>query len=128
MNTIRARVLHLLLRMLEAREREVIEGDFMELDLRRTHAISELIGLLARRQVEAWVDWRPWSTLAVIVVPFGMVLSLVSRYWAHGSAIYAWFYVDNWTWAYLASPGARCDLFDTIAAFALECSALILWA
>jgi hypothetical protein len=128
MNTIRAAILRLLLRMLDAREREVIEGDFMELDLRRTRAISELIGLLARRQVAAWLDWRPWSTLAAIVLPFGMVLSLVSRYWAHGSAIYAWLYIDNWTSAYLASPGARRDLLDIIGTFGLECSALILWA
>jgi hypothetical protein len=125
---IRAAVVDLLLRMLDPIERDVVDGDFRELRVSRTRAIRELLGLVARRQVAAWLDWRPWAALVLVVLPLGMVVSLVSRHWALNTAIYAWFYVDNWTPAYLASAGARSDLLHVTTEFFVRCAALMLWA
>jgi hypothetical protein len=124
---IRAAIAHLLLQTLEPEERAVVEGDLAELNVPQSRAIAELLGLVARRQVAAWLEWRPWAAL-LMALPLGMMLSLISRYWARGTAIYAWLYLENWTPAYLASPGARGDLLHAITALALECLALVGWA
>jgi hypothetical protein len=94
MSRARSAIVHLLLRMLDPTEREVVEGDLTELRLPQARAIRELVGLLARRQIAAWLDWRPWAAVVLFVLPLGMVLSLVARHWAHNTAIYAWFYVE----------------------------------
>jgi hypothetical protein len=126
--SIRSGVVDLLLRALDPIERDVVEGDLNELRLHWARSIRELLGLLARRQVTAWLDWRPWAAVVLVALPLGMVLSLVSRYWANVTAIYAWLYIDNWTSAYLASPGSRSDLLHTTTLFSVECVALTLWA
>jgi hypothetical protein len=115
-----------LLDCLRPEERDAVEGDFAELHVAPRDAIGELLGLVMRRHVAAWADWRPWIA-AVAALFLGVLLSLVSRYWAHSTAIYAWLYVDNWTAEYLRSPGARAELFRTVTAFGLECLALTVW-
>jgi hypothetical protein len=122
----RAAIEERLLDCLGPEERAVVEGDFAELPVATQDAITELFGLVMRRQLSAWTDWRPWIA-AVAGLFLGVLLSLVSRYWAQGTAIYAWLYVDNWTVEYLRSPGARTDLFRTVTAFGLECLALTIW-
>ena len=128
MSRIRSSVVDVLLRALDPIERDVVEGDFNEMHLPQARAVRELSGLLVRRQLAAWLEWRPWAAVVFVALPLGMVLSLVSRYWANVTAIYAWLYIDNWTSAYLASPGARSDLLHTTTLFSVECVALILWA
>ncbi len=128
MSRIRSAVVHLLLRTLNPAERDVVEGDLKELRVPQTRAVRELLGLVARRQIAAWLGWRPWAGVVFIVVPLGMVLSLVSRQWAHGTAMSAWFYVDNWTPEYLRSPGARSDLLHATTEFLARGVALMLWA
>ena len=125
--SIRSRIAQLLLWGLDPAERAVVEGDLRELRLPQDRAIRELVGLVMRRQIAAWLAWRPWVAI-VIVLSLGMMLSLISRYWAHTTAIYAWLYVENWTAEYLASPGARSDLLQFITARTLESVALIGWA
>ena len=68
--TMRTTILRALLRLLDPVEREVVEGDFLELGVPRVRAIGEVMGLLARRQAAVWLDWRPWIVLAAIVAPF----------------------------------------------------------
>ena len=128
MSRIRSSVVDVLLRALDPIERGVVEGDFNEMHLPQARALRELSGLLVRRQLAAWLDWRPWAAVVFVALPLGMVLSLVSRYWANVTAIYAWLYIDNWTSGYLASPGARSYLLHTTTVFSVECVALILWA
>jgi hypothetical protein len=128
MSRILSAVVHVLLRMVDSTEREVVEGDLTELRLSQPRAIRELVGLLVRRQIAAWLDWRPWAAVVLFVVPLGMVISLVARHWANITAIYAWFYVDNWTPTYLASPGARGDILHATMELFVRCVALVLWA
>jgi hypothetical protein len=54
------------------------------------------------------------------------MLSIVSKGWT--GAVYAWFYVNNWTWAYLDSPGARRDLAHAIGNVCLGYLMLIVWS
>jgi hypothetical protein len=93
--------------LLETTEREAVRGDFAEVGEAGGQALCDLMGLVVRRQTALWADWRPWLALVGLVAPLGLLLSVVARQWAEGSATYAWLYVNNWTWAYLGSPGAR---------------------
>jgi hypothetical protein len=63
-----------------------------------------------------------------LVVPLGMLLSLVSRRMAAGSAIYAWLYLNNWDWGYVQNPGFRHDLAGDMAAVFMEYGTLICWS
>jgi hypothetical protein len=114
-------------RLLDADERDVVRGDLAEWRVTDGRAIRDLFGLVIRRQAALWVDWRPWVTLAALVAPLGMVLSVASRQWSNTTAIYAWLYVNNWTWGYIASPGARLDLLQTGANLTIQWLALICW-
>src|SRR5262249_30323988 len=60
----------------------------------------------------------------------GFLLGAVSRSWSYASAIYAWLYVDNWTWAQLGSAGSRLALASTAGVFAARVLALAVasWA
>lgn len=97
-------------RLLEPDERDAVRGDFAESSETGGRALRDVLGLVVRRQVTLWKDWRPWLALAGLVGPLGMLLSLVSRRSADGSAIHIWMYVNNWTWAYVTNAGARHDL------------------
>ncbi len=113
-------------RLLEPDERDAVQGDFAELGTTSSRALHDLLGLIARRQIRAWTEWRPWVGFVGLVVPLGMMLSIVSRSWT--GAISAWFYVNNWTWAYLDSPGARRDLAHAIGNVCLGYLTLIVWS
>lgn len=115
-------------RLLEPGEREVVHGDFTESGASSGQALRDVLGLVIRRQAALWMDWRPWLALAGVVVPLGILLSHVSRRWADGIAIYAWLYVNSWTWAFLESPGSRRDLADTVVRFCLNATTLIAWS
>jgi hypothetical protein len=115
-------------RLLEPDEREAVRGDFMESGVSGGQALLDVLGLVIRRQAALWVDWRLWLGLVGVVVPLGMLLSHVSRRWADGSAVYAWLYVNNWTWAFLESPGARRDLAGTVVRFCLNSATLTAWS
>ena len=113
--------------MLEAPEREVVCGDLQECGVTGARALRELVGLVARRHGQLWTHGQPWLALAGLAVPVGMILSVMSRNWAVGSAIYGWLYVNNWTSGYLASPGARLDLVRTAGSFGASFVALAVW-
>jgi hypothetical protein len=115
-------------RSLEPDEREAVLGDFTESGTGVRRALRELCGLIVRRQALVWRSWRPWLALATLVVPIGLTLSLISRYWASGSAIYLWLYFDNWTWGYLDSPGARRDLVSFGAGLGISYLTLAIWS
>ena len=115
-------------RLLEPNERDAVQGDLAELGVTGAQELREVLGLLVRRQTALWKDWRPWLALLGVVAPFGIVLGHVARSWADGSAIYAFLYINNWTWAYVQSPGARHDLVDIGTRVCLSALALMGWS
>ena len=115
-------------RLLKPDEREAVQGDFAESGETSGRALCGLLGLALRRQVELWKGWRPWLALLGLVIPLGLLLSLVSRMTADGSAIYAWMYLNNWTWTYVTNAGARIDLIRYGAGMAAEFLALASWS
>lgn len=113
MNKICWRLVDLFSRALEPTERVAVRGDLAESGETGGQALRGVLGLVVRRQAVLWKDWRPWLVL-IILVPLAMQLNLTSRRVADRSAITIWMYFNNWTWTYLASPGARFDLFENL--------------
>ena len=105
MNRICWRLEDLLSRALEETEREAVCGDMAESRESGVQALRELVGLVARRQAEIWNDWRPWLTLACVLLPIGVLLSIVSGGIEGGSSTYAWLYFHNWDWRLLQYRG-----------------------
>jgi len=117
MNRFCWRLADLASRLLERNERDAVCGDLQEAGTDGARALRDVAGLVCRRQLLAWTNWRQWIALVTLIVPLGILLSVFARSWAYTNAIYAWLYVDNWTPAYLASPGSRADLFGRGAQF-----------
>jgi hypothetical protein len=115
-------------RLLEPDERDVVCGDLTESGANSLQALSEVLGLVARRQAEFWLGWRPWLGFLSLVVPAGLLLSVLSRSWADSSAIHWWFYVNNWTHGYLESSGARSDLVNYVSGNLLTYLCLLCWS
>ena len=115
-------------RMLEPDERDAVCGDIAESGESACVALRDLLSLIVRRQAALWNDWRPWLIFVGLVTPLGVLLSSGSRMMAFRSAIPVWMYVNNWTMAYLASPGARRDLVDNGAAIFEQYLMLACWS
>ena len=128
MSVLAPRLVHKLCDLLEADEREAVQGDLTELRVTDARALREVLGLIARRQAALWREWRPWLALAGLAVPLGILIGHVSRWWADGSAIYAFLYVNDWTWSFLTNPGARHDLLGYTARLLIDDIALAGWA
>lgn len=94
-----------LARLLQAEEREAVQGDFAELGITSGRALVEVFGLVARRQAALWNHWQPWMVLACLVVPLGFLLSVISSFTANRTATYVWLYANNWHWSFLANSG-----------------------
>jgi hypothetical protein len=95
--------------MLQPDERDAVCGDFAEAGVGGVEALLELLGLVARRQALLWKDWRPWVAMVGLVAPLGMLLCLISRRVADGSALYIWLYANNWDSADLRNAAFRHD-------------------
>ena len=128
MNRINCWLLEMVSRALDPDEREVVSGDLAESGEAGGQALRDVLGLVVRRQAALWNDWRPWLALLGLAAPLGMLLSLVSRMMADGSAIYVWMYLNNWTWTYLTNAGARIDLIRYGADIGLQYLALVCWS
>lgn len=109
-------------------EREAVCGDIEERADTDLRAIRDVVGLVLRRQAALWCAWLPWVASLTIVVPVGLALSALSAYWAGGSSIYAWLYLDNWTWGHLHSPGARRELAFVAVGLGLNALTMAAWA
>lgn len=116
-------------RLLEPAEREAVLGDIAESGSNGSRALRDVLGLVLRRQVAAWGDWRPWLTLFGIVLPLGVLLSVVSRFWS-GSAVWTLrIYATHWgDWEYFSNPGLQRYVLGLTAATALKCVALACWS
>ena len=114
--------------MLEPAERDAVRGDLAEAGETARQALRGLLGLVFRRQAALWKDTRPWLTLLAVVLPLGMLLSLVSRRMADGTAITAWLYFNNWDSAYLGNSGFRIDFAHDLAGVVMEYVTLLCWS
>ncbi len=86
----------ILCRLLEPNERDAVSGDIAESHETGGQALRGVLGLVARRKAALWKRWRPWLVLAGLVIPLGLLLGLVARRTADGSAVYIWLYANNW--------------------------------
>jgi hypothetical protein len=78
-NRLSWRLVDILYQLLDSNEREVVRGDLAECGTPGSLALRDVLGLAARRQLALWTCWRPWATLAGLIVPLGMLLSVASR-------------------------------------------------
>jgi len=91
--------------LLDGRDRDAVRGDLDEAGVTGARALREILGLIVRRQLMSWTEWRPWVGLVALAMPLGFLLGAIARVWADTGAIYAWLYIDNWTSEYLDSAG-----------------------
>ena len=115
-------------RMLEPGERDVVLGDFAESGESRGRALCDILGLVVRRQAALWKDWRPWLVLAGLIVPLGMLLSIVARLTAGQTATYTWLYANNWDWALLRYAGFWYEFAGSAALVFVSCLTLVCWS
>jgi len=114
--------------LLDSKERFVVLGDLTESGESSTAALLEILGLVVRRQASLWTAWRPWAALILVVLPLGILLSLISRLWADGSSIDAWVYLGHWDWSFFRYPGLRADLLRVLLLTMRDYAALICWS
>ena len=115
-------------RTLEPGEREAVRGDLAESGETGGQALVEVLGLALRRQAAPWMDWPAWLVLAGLVLPLGVLLCLIARRNADGSAIYLWLYGNNWDPSYWSSPGLRHELVQHAAAILTGYFTLFCWS
>jgi len=114
--------------MLEPGERDVVRGDFAESGESGRRALSGVLGLVVRRQAALWKDWRPWLVLVGLIVPLGMMLSIVSSLTAGQSATYVWLYANNWDWGLLRYAEFWYEAVDSVAFVFVRCLTLVCWS
>ena len=128
MNGFWSRLTDLVAGALEPDEREAVRGDLVECGIGGTHAVFDVGGLVVRRHAAVWLHWRPWAALLGVVIPLGMLLSLLCRWWSESAAIDAFVYLHNGSWSYLSYPGWREDALRAAAGVALASMALGCWS
>ena len=128
MNNLGWRLVDVVSQALDADEREAVRGDVCESGRGGASALLDVLGLVARRQAGLWLEWRPWAALFGIVIPLGMLLSLVCRFWSDAAAIDAFVYLQNGRWTYFSFPGWTQDVVGAIVRAACDCLALACWS
>ncbi|MGH9495285.1 MAG: hypothetical protein ACRD3B_09830 [Candidatus Sulfotelmatobacter sp.] len=106
--------------LLEPDERDAVFGDFAESGETGGQALCGVLGLVVRRQAALWSEPRPWLVLLGVIVPLGMLLSIVSRSISTMSAIYLWMYANNWGWELTKNPGFWRVMAETTESVSLS--------
>ena len=90
------RVAEMVGQLLAPNERIAVLGDLAESECSVGTALAELLGLIARRQIDEWRRWQPWAALLGVAgiagyelsrwtAQFDLALSLqVRTYWKYG--------------------------------------------
>jgi hypothetical protein len=115
-------------RVLEPDERDAVRGDLTESGESAGRALRDVLGLVARRQSALWKQWRSWTALVGLVIPLGLLLCLVSRRTADGSAVPIWLYAKNWDWNFFENAAFRHDLAYNIGVVLIEYLTLFCWS
>jgi hypothetical protein len=70
--------------MLERDECEAVLGDLQEAGESAWHALLDVAGLLARRRLALWKDWRPWLASFGLALPASLLLMGFSLHVSYG--------------------------------------------
>lgn len=111
-------------RALDPREREVVLGDFAESGEPWNRALWGVLGLAARREAAAWMSVRPLIVLVAIVIPLGLLISVLSRITSGATSVYLWMYANNSDWDLIKSAGFWYVLTGASFSFFTQCLAL----
>jgi hypothetical protein len=65
-------------RRLERCEREAVLGDLAETGESAWRGLTEILGLVIRRRIALWNDWRPWIAAFAVALPSALLLMGVS--------------------------------------------------
>lgn len=115
-------------RTLEPNERDAVLGDLTESSETGGRAFLDVLGLAIRRQSALWMNWRPWLALVGLALPLGVLLCLISRREADGSAIYLWLDVNYWEPSFLSNSSLRHDLILQAVAIMAGYFTLFCWS
>jgi hypothetical protein len=114
--------------LLEPDDRDVVRGDIAESRAGGRQALRDVLSVLVHRQAAEWMHWRPWLTLAVLVVPLGVLLGHASRSWTDYTVVEIIQLARLWDWALVANPGSREALVWYVAYLAASVVALAGWS
>ena len=114
--------------MLDSAERDAVCGDLAESRESGSQVLREVLGLVVRRRAACLRGWHPWLTLVSLTIPLSVLVSLVSRRTADGTAIYLWLYLNNWDWALIHNQGFWRELAQRAPGVLLSCLALACWS
>jgi len=90
MSTVPWRFMEWLARALDLAEQEAVLGDLYESRSGALACAVGLAGLVLRRQMQAWSDWRPWLGLVGIAMPVGLLLADFALMLARTFDLYVW--------------------------------------
>ena len=113
---------------LDPDERDTVRGDIAEAGPCNFHTVRDVLGLVARRQMNQWAYFRPWIILAGLVVPLTFLLSVFSRHIAGMTSVYLWMYANNWHWSDARTIGFWQVFGETVLSVFLGQLTLICWA
>jgi hypothetical protein len=65
-------------RLLERSEREAVLGDLLETGEGTWRGLLDVLGLVIRRQLSHWKNWRPWLAMFGLALPSSLLLMGVS--------------------------------------------------
>jgi hypothetical protein len=65
-------------RLLERDDREVVLGDLVETRATAWQGLTEILGLVVRRETAFWTHWRPWLAAFAVALPSTLLLMGVS--------------------------------------------------
>src|SRR5207244_2176377 len=91
-------------------------------------ALGDVVGLVVRRQAALWNDWRPWAVLGALIIPLGMLLSILSWTKAGLSATYLWMYANNWDWAFLTDRAFWYAFAYSVTVISYSFLLLVCWS
>ncbi|MDQ2711047.1 MAG: hypothetical protein M3Y24_02235 [Acidobacteriota bacterium] len=84
MNSLSQRLANRISYLLDPAEREAVCGDLAETRSSGPAAFKNILGLVLRRQLALWTNWRPWLALLGIVLLVGFLLGKFLALFATG--------------------------------------------
>ena len=113
-------------RLLDEEDRSALCGDLAECGISGFAAFRDVMSLAIRRQAAELRDYLPW--LFVFAMPLGLLLAMVSRRLADGTAIYVWLYADNWNPGLTRMPGFWRGLAGCLLTVISPCIWIVCWS
>jgi hypothetical protein len=108
-------------RALESGEQETVLGDLAELGMSDRQAFKGVVGLVLRRQLGFWKEWKPWFVLVAIVIAVSPLLAAQSTGLIFFPNLVMWFHYGI---SYRTGVSSAALLAD----ICFRASALITWS